>query len=207
MINDILNIIIIGTEEQVNNLANHKTELSYGFTYDVIAAYPIKNYNSDYYCAQVELTTFGVSSEGLISYLLSKIDYICFRTEGSPFIFVKNLDDLEDLKEDCYNYTGAEDELKKDLLTMQERHDFIFEIETHLDLWAELILHFIHNGKSYAASLDPDTIELFTDDSVYEIEDATTGEMYKVDLTTGMPEDYFSFVVEKNLDKNHKNIL
>jgi hypothetical protein len=51
------------------------------------------------------------------------------------------------------------------------------------------------------------TPELFTDDDDLVITNEFTGEVHSVDLTIGIPEDYFTIMVLKKLENNTQNIL
>lgn len=205
---EIINIIFILTNDQYNKIITFFEHNDNNLCGTVAGEYNIRRNDSGYKSVQIEVVAYGVSLEGMIAYLSNYLQYICMRTEHSPYIFVKNVGDLNDLKEDCYAYNDSHLEFKKDLLTIQERHDLLYESEEYIDFWSQLSLHTTQaNGIDCKVPLNENTKELYNDEGMLIIEKEDTGEILRIDLCELIPEHYFSFILPKNLEKNYKNLL
>lgn len=205
---EIINIIFILTNDQYNKIITFFEHNDNNLCGTVAGEYNIRRNDSGYKSVQIEVVAYGVSLEGMIAYLSNCLQYICMRTERSPYIFVKNVGDLNDLKEDCYAYNDSHLEFKKDLLTIQERHDLLYESEEYIDFWSQLSLHTTQaNGIDCKVPLNENTKELYNDEGMLIIEKEDTGEILRIDLCELIPEHYFSFILPKNLEKNYKNLL
>ena len=205
---EIINIVFILTEDQYSKIITFLEQNNNGLYGTIAGEYNIRRKDSGYKSVQIEFIAYGVSSEGLIAYLSNHLSYICMRAENSPYIFVKNTGDLNDLKEDCYSYNNSHLEFKKDLLTIQERHDLLYESEEYIDFWSQLSLHTTQaNGIDCKVPLNENTKELYNDEGMLVIEKEDTGEILKIDLCELIPEHYFSFILPKNLEKDYKNLL
>lgn len=205
---EIINIIFILTNDQYNKIITFFEHNDNNLCGTVAGKYNIRRNDSGYKSVQIEVVAYGVSLEGMIAYLSNYLQYICMRTERSPYIFVKNVGDLNDLKEDCYAYNDSHLEFKKDLLTIQERHDLLYESEEYIDFWSQLSLHTTQaNGIDCKVPLNENTKELYNDEGMLIIEKEDTGEILRIDLCELIPEHYFSFILPKNLEKNYKNLL
>ena len=205
---EIINIVFILTEDQYSKIITFLEQNNNGIYGTITGEYNIRRKDSGYKSVQIEFIAYGVSSEGLIAYLSNHLSYICMRAECSPYIFVKNTGDLNDLKEDCYAYNNSHLEFKKDLLTIQERHDLLYESEEYIDFWSQLSLHTTQaNGINCKVPLNENTKELYNDEGMLIIEKEDTGEILKIDLCELIPEHYFSFILPKNLEKDYKNLL
>lgn len=205
---EIINIIFILTNDQYNKIITFFEHNDNNLCGTVAGEYNIRRNDSGYKSVQIEVVAYGVSLEGMIAYLSNYLQYICMRTERSPYIFVKNVGDLNDLKEDCYAYNDSHLEFKKDLLTIQERHDLLYESEEYIDFWSQLSLHTTQaNGIDCKVPLNENTKELYNDEGMLIIEKEDTGEILRIDLCELIPKHYFSFILPKNLEKNYKNLL
>ena len=205
---EIINIIFILTNDQYNKIITFFEHNDNNLCGTVAGEYNIRRNDSGYKSVQIEVVAYGVSLEGMIAYLSNYLQYICMRTERSPYIFVQNVGDLNDLKEDCYAYNDSHLEFKKDLLTIQERHDLLYESEEYIDFWSQLSLHTTQaNGIDCKVPLNENTKELYNDEGMLIIEKEDTGEILRIDLCELIPEHYFSFILPKNLEKNYKNLL
>lgn len=205
---EIINIVFMLTDDQYNKIITFFEHNDNNLCGTVAGEYNIRRNDSGYKSVQIEVVAYGVSLEGMIAYLSNYLQYICMRTERSPYIFVKNVGDLNDLKEDCYAYNDSHLEFKKDLLTIQERHDLLYESEKYIDFWSQLSLHTTQaNGIDCKVPLNENTKELYNDEGMLIIEKEDTGEILRIDLCELIPEHYFSFILPKNLEKNYKNLL
>lgn len=205
---EIINMVFILTDDQYNKIITFFEHNNNNLCGTVAGEYNIRRNDSGYKSVQIEVVAYGVSLEGMIAYLSNYLQYICMRTERSPYIFVKNIGDLNDLKEDCYAYNDSHLEFKKDLLTIQERHDLLYESEEYINFWSQLSLHTTQaNGIDCKVPLNENTKELYNDEGILIIEKEDTGEILRIDLCELIPEHYFSFILPKNLEKNYKNLL
>lgn len=205
---EIINIVFILTDDQYSKIITFLKQNKNGLYGNVVGEYDIRRDSSGYKSVQIEFFAYGVSLEGMIAYLSNYLPYICMRVERSPYIFIKNVGDLNDLKEDCYTYSDSHLEFKKDLLTIQERHDLIYESKEPVDFWSQLSLHTTQvNGIDCKVPLNENTKELYNDEGMLVIENEDTGEILKIDLCELIPEHYFSFILPKNLEKDYKNLL
>lgn len=205
---EIIDIVFILTDDQYNKIITFLKQNNNGLYGTVKGEYDIRKNDSGYKSVQIEFVAYGVSLEGMIAYLSGYLPYICMRVERSPYIFVKNVGDLNDLKEDCYSYSDSHLEFKKDLLTIPERHDLLYTSEANIDFWSRLLLYTTQtNGTECKIALNENTKELYNDEGLLMIENEDTGEVFKINLCELIPDHYFSFILPKSLEKDYENLL
>lgn len=205
---EIINIVFILTDDQYSKIIAFLKQNNNGLYGTVVGEYDIRKNNSGYKSVQIEFVAYGVSLEGMIAYLSGYLPYICMRVERSPYIFVKNVGDLNDLKEDCYSYSDSHLEFKKDLLTIPERHDLLYTSEANIDFWSRLLLYTTQtNGTECKITLNENTKELYNDEGLLMVENEDTGEVFKINLCELIPDHYFSFILPKSLEKDYENLL
>jgi hypothetical protein len=130
------------------------------------------------------------------------------RVEGSPFIWFTNEGDANDLWLDFYERVGSPSFLK-DMLTMKERYEMVFNSSSYWNKHQALTLMYTDGFDAEASLVDLNehTQELFCPDDELVILDEQSGEAHDVNLTLGIPENYFTIVVPKKLENDKQNIL
>lgn len=203
----ILDMVFIMDDEQYKRLQKFADQVAQVAIIDEIAKYEL-GMLSGYYVIQLSVMSGLRDKKEIIRFLSAGLHYICFRVEGSPYIYFKNEGDITDLWFDFYE--KAEDKtFLKDMMTIQERYEMVFESNCY---WAK------HTPLSlmYTDDLDEDTVitelnhyttELFVPENELVIIHEFSGEAHNVDLTVGIPDDYFVITVPKTLDKNDQKIL
>jgi hypothetical protein len=205
--NNIIDIVFIMDEGQKNRFEIFANQVSEVVLLDEIASYDL-GILSGYQVVQVSAMTGMRDIKEIIRFLSAGLRYVCMRVEGSPYIWFPNEGDAVDLWLDFYERQGSQYFLK-DMLTIKERYKLILESNSY---WTEVsVLSLIYmdplDEETVLLDLTDHTPELFTDDDDLVITNEFTGEVHSVDLTIGIPEDYFTIMVLKKLENNTQNIL
>jgi hypothetical protein len=131
------------------------------------------------------------------------------RIEGTNYVFTSSAEDLYDLYEDFYSKRGGGKSLQKDLLTIEERYNIIFESNSYWSILTSLCLIYKDEVADdiMLLDLDENTPELFVQDDELLITEELTGETHTIDLTLGIKDNFLTFMVLKKLEKPHENIL
>lgn len=205
--NEVIDLVFIMDDEQYKRFEKFADQVMQVVVLDEMAKYELGAL-SGYYVIQVSALSSMRDKNELIRFLSVGLRYVCMRVEGSPYIWFPNEGDAVDLWLDFYERQGSQYFLK-DMLTIKERYKLILESNSY---WTEVsVLSLV-----YADPLDEETVlldltdhtpELFTDDDDLVITNEFTGEVHSVDLTIGIPEDYFTIMVLKKLENNTQNIL
>ena len=163
---------------------------------------------SGYYVVQVSAMSAMRDKKELIRFLSAGLRYVCMRVEGSPYIWFPNEGDAIDLWLDFYERRGSQYFLK-DMLTIKERFNLIFEANSYWTKHTALSLFWFDDldEDSVLIELTEHTPELFSEDGELVITNEFTGEVHNIDLTIGLPEDYFTIMVLKKLENDTQNIL
>lgn len=204
---EVIDLVFIMDDEQYKRFEKFADQVMQVVVLDEIAKYELGAL-SGYYVVQVSALSSMRDKNELIRFLSAGLRYVCMRVEGSPYIWFPNEGDAVDLWLDFYERQGSQYFLK-DMLTIKERYKLILASNSY---WTEIsVLSLV-----YADPLDEETVlldltdhtpELFTDDDDLVITNEFTGEVHSVDLTIGIPEDYFTIMVPKKLENNTQNIL
>lgn len=154
----------------------------------------------------LELSVYVDNNERLyeiLVYLLHRMPYILMRAIGSPYIFIKDNEAFEELKEEQYWGSNGPDNFKRDILGIEERYLLIFKSSSYLSRVQALTLIYDHpkGYGHYDIELGQFTKELFTSAPEYQILNDATGTICAVDIVFGIPEHYFKFIILKNLEK------
>lgn len=204
---EVIDLVFIMDDEQYKRFEKFADQVMQVVVLDEMAKYELGAL-SGYYVIQVSALSSMRDKNELIRFLSAGLRYVCMRVEGSPYIWFPNEGDAVDLWLDFYERQGSQYFLK-DMLTIKERYKLILASNSY---WTEIsVLSLV-----YADPLDEETVlldltdhttELFTDDDDLVITNEFTGEVHSVDLTIGIPEDYFTIMVPKKLENNTQNIL
>lgn len=204
---EVIDLVFIMDDDQYKRFEKFADQVMQVVVLDEMAKYELGAL-SGYYVIQVSALSSMRDKNELIRFLSAGLRYVCMRVEGSPYIWFPNEGDAVDLWLDFYERQGSQYFLK-DMLTIKERYKLILASNSY---WTEIsVLSLV-----YADPLDEETVlldltdhttELFTDDDDLVITNEFTGEVHSVDLTIGIPEDYFTIMVPKKLENNTQNIL
>lgn len=205
---EIFDAVMIVSPDQKEKLEKVFDEVYDMMMIDIVTEYPLSDEEGSYIVIGLEI--MGVSrSKEEIQKFLTHLDFTCLRFEGSPYIFIPCEGDLTDLEWDYYNHVDVRSFIK-DMLTINERYEMIFESNSYFSQWDNLTL--IYNEpmdiEDYSLiGLTYNTPELFTQEDEYTISNDDTGETHQVDITIGIDIHNFQFIVLKKLENNKENIL
>lgn len=204
---NILDLVLIMDQEQRKRLDKFADQVAQIVLIDEIASYELGVF-SEYYVVQISVASTMTDKRELIRFLSAGLRYICMRVEGSPFIWFPNEGDGVDLWLDFYERTGSASFLK-DMTTIKERYKLIFESNSYWTELSELKLVYADplDEEMVLIDLTEHTPEIFTEEDELVITNEFTGEVHSIDLTVGIPEDYFTIAVLKKLENKDKNIL
>ena len=204
---EILDLVFIMDEEQYKRFEKFSEQITQVVVLDEIAKYEL-SVISGYYVVQVSALSTMRSKKELIRFLAAGLKYLCMRVEGSPYIWFPCEGDAVDLWLDLYEYKGSQYFLK-DMLTIKERFNLIFEANSHWPKHTVLSLFWFDNldEESVLIELTEHTQELFSSEDELIITNEFTGEAHNIDLTIGIPKDYFTIMVPKKLENDTQNIL
>jgi hypothetical protein len=95
------------------------------------------------------------------------------------------------------------------MLTIKERFNLIFESNSYWSKHTVLSLFYADSLDAEATLIDltEHTPELFANEYEMVVMNEFTGEVHNVDLTLGIPRDYFVIMVPKKLENKKQNIL
>ena len=204
---EVIDLVFIMDDDQYKRFEKFADQVMQVVVLDEMAKYELGAL-SGYYVVQVSALSSMRDKNELIRFLSAGLRYVCMRVEGSPYIWFPNEGDAVDLWLDFYERQGSQYFLK-DMLTIKERYKLILESNSY---WTEVsVLSLVYmdplDEETVLLDLTDHTPELFTDDDDLDITNEFTGEVHSVDLTIGIPEDYFSIMVLKKLENNTQNIL
>lgn len=205
--NEVIDLVFIMDDDQYKRFEKFADQVMQVVVLDEMAKYELGAL-SGYYVVQVSALSSMRDKNELIRFLSAGLRYVCMRVEGSPYIWFPNEGDAVDLWLDFYERQGSQYFLK-DMLTIKERYKLILESNSY---WTEVsVLSLVYmdplDEETVLLDLTDHTPELFTDDDDLVITNEFTGEVHSVDLTIGIPEDYFTIMVLKKLENNTQNIL
>lgn len=205
--NEILDLVFIMDEEQYKRFEKFADQVMQVVILDEIAKYEL-SVISGYYVVQVSAMSTMRDKKELIRFLSAGLRYICMRVEGSPYIWFPCEGDAIDLWLDFYERQGSQYFLK-DMLTIKERFNLIFEANSYWSKHTALSLFWFDDldEESILIELTEHTPELFSNEDELVVTNEFTGEVHNIDLTLGIPEDYFTIMVLKKLENNTQNIL
>jgi hypothetical protein len=194
-------------QEQRKRLDKFADQVAQVVLIDEMASYELGVF-SEYYVVQLSVASTMTDKRELIRFLSAGLRYVCMRVEGSPFIWFPNEGDGVDLWLDFYERTGSASFLK-DMTTIKERYKLIFESNSYWTELSELKLVYADplDEEMVLIDLTEHTPEIFTEEDELVITNEFTGEVHSIDLTVGIPEDYFTIAVLKKLENKDKNIL
>jgi hypothetical protein len=194
-------------EGQKNRFEIFANQVSEVVLLDEIASYDL-GILSGYQVVQVSAMTGMRDIKEIIRFLSAGLRYVCMRVEGSPFIWFTNEGDANDLWLDFYERVGSPSFLK-DMLTMKERYEMVFNSSSYWNKHQALTLMYTDgfDAEATLVDLNEHTQELFCPDDELVILDEQSGEAHDVNLTLGIPENYFTIVVPKKLENDKQNIL
>lgn len=204
---EVIDLVFIMDDDQYKRFEKFADQVMQVVVLDEMAKYELGAL-SGYYVIQVSALSSMRDKSELIRFLSAGLRYVCMRVEGSPYIWFPNEGDAVDLWLDFYERQGSQYFLK-DMLTIKERYKLILESNSY---WTEVsVLSLVYmdplDEETVLLDLTDHTPELFTDDDDLVITNEFTGEVHSVDLTIGIPEDYFTIMVLKKLENNTQNIL
>lgn len=205
--NEVIDLVFIMDDEQYKRFEKFADQVMQVVVLDEMAKYELGAL-SGYYVIQVSALSSMRDKSELIRFLAAGLRYVCMRVEGSPYIWFPCEGDAIDLWLDFYERQGSQYFLK-DMLTIKERYKLILASNSY---WTEIsVLSLVYTDpldeEAVLLDLTDHTPELFTDDDDLVITNEFTGEVHSVDLTIGIPEDYFTIMVLKKLENNMQNIL
>lgn len=205
--NEVVDFVFIMDEEQYKRFEKFADQVAQVVLLDEIAKYDL-SLLSGYSVIQVSAMTSMRDKKELIRFLAMGLRYVCMRAEGSPYIWFPCEGDALDLWLDFYERRGSETFLK-DMLTIKERFNLIFEANSYWTKHTVLSLLYTEflGDDATLIELTDSTPELFTDEDDLVITNEFTGEVHNIDLTLGIPDDYFTIMVPKKLENNDKKIL
>lgn len=205
--NEVVDFVFIMDEEQYKRFEKFADQVAQVVLLDEIAKYNL-SLLSGYSVIQVSAMTSMRDKKELIRFLAMGLRYVCMRAEGSPYIWFPCEGDALDLWLDFYERRGSETFLK-DMLTIKERFNLIFEANSYWTKNTVLSLLYTEflGDDATLIELTDSTPELFTDEDDLVITNEFTGEVHNIDLTLGIPDDYFTIMVPKKLENNDKKIL
>ena len=205
--NNIIDIVFIMDEGQKNRFEIFANQVSEVVLLDEIASYDL-GILSGYQVVQVSAMTGMRDIKEIIRFLSAGLRYVCMRVEGSPFIWFTNEGDANDLWLDFYERVGSPSVLK-DMLTMKERYEMVFNSSSYWNKHQALTLMYTDgfDAEATLVDLNEHTQELFCSDDELVVLDEKSGEVHDVNLTLGIPENYFTIVVPKKLENDKQNIL
>lgn len=205
--NNIIDIVFIMDEGQKNRFEIFANQVSEVVLLDEIASYDL-GILSGYQVVQVSAMTGMRDIKEIIRFLSAGLRYVCMRVEGSPFIWFTNEGDANDLWLDFYERVGSPSFLK-DMLTMKERYEMVFNSSSYWNKHQALTLMYTDgfDAEATLVDLNEHTQELFCSDDELVVMDEKSGEVHDVNLTLGIPENYFTIVVPKKLENDKQNIL
>lgn len=198
--NEIVDLVFVMDDEQYKRFEKFSEQVIQVVILDEMAKYDLGAF-SGYSVIQVSAMSSMRDKQELIRFLSMGLRYVCMRVEGSPFIWFPNEGDANDLWLDFYEKNGSIYFLK-DMLTIRERYNLIFEANSFWSKSAVLSLFDIDSFDEDPVLIDltEHSIELFTDEEELVIMDEMSGEVHNVDLTIGIPDNYFTIVVPKRLE-------
>lgn len=204
---EVIDLVFIMDDDQYKRFEKFADQVMQVVVLDEMAKYELGAL-SGYYVIQVSALSSMRDKNELIRFLSAGLRYVCMRVEGSPYIWFPNEGDAVDLWLDFYERQGSQYFLK-DMLTIKERYKLILESNSY---WTEVsVLSLVYmdplDEETVLLDLTDHTPELFTDDDDLVITNEFTGEVHSVDLTIGIPEDYFTIMVLKKLENDTQNIL
>jgi hypothetical protein len=204
---EVIDLVFVMDDEQYKRFEKFADQVMQVVVLDEMAKYELGAL-SGYYVIQVSALSSMRDKNELIRFLSAGLRYVCMRVEGSPYIWFPNEGDAVDLWLDFYERQGSQYFLK-DMLTIKERYQLILESNSY---WTEVsVLSLVYmdplDEETVLLDLTDHTPELFTDDDDLVITNEFTGEVHSVDLTIGIPEDYFTIMVLKKLENDTQNIL
>lgn len=204
---NVLDLVLIMDQEQRKRLDKFADQVAQVVLIDEMASYELGVF-SEYYVVQLSVASTMTDKRELIRFLSAGLRYVCMRVEGSPFIWFPNEGDGVDLWLDFYERTGSASFLK-DMTTIKERYKLIFESNSYWTELSELKLVYADplDEEMVLIDLTEHTPEIFTEEDELVITNEFTGEVHSIDLTVGIPEDYFTIAVLKKLENKDKNIL
>lgn len=204
---EVMDFVFIMDEEQYKRFEKFADQVAQVVLLDEIGKYDL-SILSGYSVVQVSAMTSMRDKKELIRFLAMGLRYVCMRAEGSPYIWFPCEGDAIDLWLDFYERLGTKTFLK-DMLTIKERFNLIFEANSYWSKHTVLSLFYTEFLDADATLIDltEHTPELFTNEDELVITNEFTGEVHNVDLTLGIPDDYFTIMVLKKLENNDKKIL
>ena len=204
---EVIDLVFIMDDEQYKRFEKFADQVMQVVILDEIAKYEL-SILSGYYVVQVSAMSGMRDKKELIRFLSAGLRYVCMRVEGSPYIWFPNEGDAIDLWLDFYERHGSQYFLK-DMLTIKERFNLIFEANSYWSKHTALSLFWFDDldEESVLIELTEHTPELFSDDDELVVTNEFTGEVHNIDLTLGIPENYFTIMVLKKLENDKQNIL
>ena len=198
---EIIDLVFIMDDEQYKRFEKFADQVIQVVVLDEMAKYDLGPLTG-HYVIQVSAMSSMRDKQELIRFLSAGLRYICMRVEGSPYIWFPNEGDANDLWLDFYERTGSLTFLK-DMLTIRERYNLIFEANSFWSKDAKLSMFYAEDfldEDPMLISLTENSTELFTDEEELVITDEQTGEVHSVDISIGIPDDYFVIAVPERLE-------
>lgn len=204
---EVMDFVFIMDDEQYKRFEKFADQVAQVVLLDEIARYDL-SILSGYSVVQVSAMASMREKKELIRFLALGLRYVCMRAEGSPYIWFPCEGDAVDLWLDFYEQRGTESFLV-DMMTIKERFNLIFESNSYWSKHTVLSLLYADSLDAEATLVDltEHTPELFANEYEMVVMNEFTGEVHNVDLTLGLPRDYFVIMVPKKLENKKENIL
>lgn len=198
---EFFNIIMIIDESQYDKILDFAEKNTQNFYMEEVGTYEL-NIQGDLFVSQFSILTSGKNKTEALKNIVDNIEFLCLRTEGSPYIYFPRYGDIVDIWYDIYEEKDN-NSLYKDLLSIEERYKIIKKVcsdkneDTYNLMYGDCL-----TDEMILIELEEDTPELFEDEEVYTVVGENSGEVFEIDIKDNIPEDYFKIISLKNLEKN-----
>lgn len=198
---EFFNIIMIIDESQYDKILDFAEKNTQNFYMEEVGTYEL-NIQGDLFVSQFSILTSGKNKTEALKNIVDNIEFLCLRTEGSPYIYFPRYGDIVDIWYDIYEEKDN-NSLYKDLLSIEERYKIIKKVcsdkneDTYNLMYGDCL-----TDEMILIELEEDTPELFEDEEVYTVVGENGGEVFEIDIKDNIPEDYFKIISLKNLEKN-----
>lgn len=198
---EFFNIIMIIDESQYDKILDFAEKNTQNFYMEEVGTYEL-NIQGDLFVSQFSILTSGKNKIEALKNIVDNIEFLCLRTEGSPYIYFPRYGDIVDIWYDIYEEKDN-NSLYKDLLSIEERYKIIKKVcsdkneDTYNLMYGDCL-----TDEMILIELEEDTPELFEDEEVYTVVGENGGEVFEIDIKDNIPEDYFKIISLKNLEKN-----
>lgn len=198
---EFFNIMVIIDESQYDKILDFIEKNTSIFYIEEIGMYEL-NVGGDLFVSQFSILTSCKSKNEALKIIVDSIDFLCLRTEGSPYIYFPRYGDIIDIWYDIYEEKDN-NSLYKDLLSVEERYKIIKKIcsdkieDTYNLMYGDCL-----TDEMILIELKEDTPELFEDEELYTIVGENSGEVFEIDIRDNIPDNYFKIISLKNLEKS-----